>query len=377
MVVSVAFRGLDCKADAARSGGSEDQFQDCRIYVSNIPFSFRSRDLIRMFSPFGKVSNAEIVMNERGSKGFGFVTLDSKQGSEAARAALNGIVVNGRVIEVKKATAMPIRRNSTISRPPRPPSVVPPEPNIVPPQKSGSDLFGFTPLHQVQPHSLLHPNSATEQLNALLLAQNQLNLPSLINPIAPVSVPYSNFFVPQQFPAHLQQPTLLTSGIPISPVGLSASFPLPLLYTGLPSTPFVTPTASNQPLNAALMALSSPALGYAAFIPSVHQAGIYFQPSAVPPSYGFATKDLSNATTGLSDLLGSLGMGSGLFPSSQIASNLAQCAPAHTVCSLDQSCVIDTSLHEEPLKEGRFGPIGSAIPPDMSTALESGDDHAI
>ncbi|KAJ1362147.1 hypothetical protein KIN20_021580 [Parelaphostrongylus tenuis] len=128
-------QGLDCKADAARSGGSEDQFQDCRIYVSNIPFSFRSRDLIRMFSPFGKVSNAEIVMNERGSKGFGFVTLDSKQGSEAARAALNGIVVNGRVIEVKKATAMPIRRNSTISRPPRPPSVVPPEPNIVPTTK--------------------------------------------------------------------------------------------------------------------------------------------------------------------------------------------------------------------------------------------------
>ncbi|KAJ1366612.1 hypothetical protein KIN20_027306 [Parelaphostrongylus tenuis] len=30
MVVSVDVQGLDCKADAARSGGSEDQFQDCR-----------------------------------------------------------------------------------------------------------------------------------------------------------------------------------------------------------------------------------------------------------------------------------------------------------------------------------------------------------
>ncbi|KAJ1369951.1 hypothetical protein KIN20_031564 [Parelaphostrongylus tenuis] len=174
------------------------------------------------------------------------------------------------VFEVKKATAVPIRRNSAVSRPPRPPSVVPPEPNIVPPQENAAEFFGFMPLHQVQPHSFLHTNSATEQLSALLLAQNQLDLQSLVNLIAPVSLPYSNIFAPQQFPAHIQQPALLANGIPISPVGLSASFPLPLLYTGMPSTPFVTPTTSNQPFNAALMAFSSPALGYAASIPSVH-----------------------------------------------------------------------------------------------------------
>ncbi|VDP08380.1 unnamed protein product [Heligmosomoides polygyrus] len=100
----------DCAAKSAAAMTSEargDRYHDCsltsflfRIYVSNIPFSFRSPDLIAMFSPFGQVSNAEIVMNERGSKGFGFVTLDSKEASEAARAALNGTVVNGRVIEV-------------------------------------------------------------------------------------------------------------------------------------------------------------------------------------------------------------------------------------------------------------------------------------
>ncbi|KAJ1362146.1 hypothetical protein KIN20_021579 [Parelaphostrongylus tenuis] len=112
----------------------------------------------------------------------------------------------------------------------------------------------------------------------------------------------------------------------------------------MPSTPFVTPTASNQPLNAALMALSSPALGYAASIPSVHQAGIFFQPSHYLLHMDLLLKIFQ------------------ILPQS----NLAQCAPAHTVCSLDQSCVIDTSLHEEPLKEGRFGPIGSAIPPGKS-----------
>lgn len=51
---------------------------------------------------FGKVSNAEVVMNERGSKGFGFVTLDTKEASEAARAALHGTIIQGRVIEVTR-----------------------------------------------------------------------------------------------------------------------------------------------------------------------------------------------------------------------------------------------------------------------------------
>ncbi|KAJ1352754.1 hypothetical protein KIN20_009177 [Parelaphostrongylus tenuis] len=101
------------------------------------------------------------------------------------------------------------------------------------------------------------------------------------------------------------------------------------------------------------MALSSPAFGYAASIPNVHQADIFFQPSPVPPSYGLASQDLPNTTTG--DLTKAI-----------FVSNLAQCAPEHTVCSLDQSCVIGTSLHEEPLEEGRFGPIGSVIPPGRS-----------
>ncbi|KAJ1356635.1 hypothetical protein KIN20_014374 [Parelaphostrongylus tenuis] len=142
----------------------------------------------------------------------------------------------------------------------------------------------------------------------------------------------------------------------------------------MPSTSFVTPTASNQPLSATLMAFSSPALGYAACIPSVHQAGISFQPSPVLPSNGFATQDLSNTTIGisfltyltylteLSDLLGSLGVGALTVSVVSDCENSAQCAPVHTVCSLDQSCVIDTSLHAEPLEEGRFGPMGSAIP---------------
>ncbi|PAV58976.1 hypothetical protein WR25_14814 [Diploscapter pachys] len=85
-----------------------EEFTDNRIYVSNIPFSFREIDLANMFTPYGRVVNVEIVMNERGSKGFGFVTLDNREGCERARRELHGCHVQGRIIEVRKAT--PSRR---------------------------------------------------------------------------------------------------------------------------------------------------------------------------------------------------------------------------------------------------------------------------
>ncbi|PAV74942.1 hypothetical protein WR25_26971 [Diploscapter pachys] len=76
-----------------------EEFTDNRIYVSNIPFSFREIDLANMFTPYGRVVNVEIVMNERGSKGFGFVTLDNREGCERARRELHGCHVQGRIIE--------------------------------------------------------------------------------------------------------------------------------------------------------------------------------------------------------------------------------------------------------------------------------------
>ncbi|CAD6199673.1 unnamed protein product [Caenorhabditis auriculariae] len=83
-------------------------FTDNRIYVSNIPFSFREQDLAAMFYPYGRVLSVEIVTNDRGSKGFGFVTLDSVHACESARAALHESHVQGRIIEVRRAT--PTRR---------------------------------------------------------------------------------------------------------------------------------------------------------------------------------------------------------------------------------------------------------------------------
>uniref|UniRef100_A0A8C7CPA2 RNA binding protein fox-1 homolog 2 n=2 Tax=Oncorhynchus kisutch TaxID=8019 RepID=A0A8C7CPA2_ONCKI len=58
-----------------------------------------------MFGQFGKILDVEIIFNERGSKGFGFVTFETSADAEKARAALHGTLVEGRKVEVNNATA--------------------------------------------------------------------------------------------------------------------------------------------------------------------------------------------------------------------------------------------------------------------------------
>ncbi|KAF7492498.1 RNA binding protein fox-1 -like protein 1-like [Sarcoptes scabiei] len=79
--------------------------QPKRLHVSNIPFRFRDPDLRQLFGQFGPILDVEIIFNERGSKGFGFVTFASSIDADRARDQLNGTIVEGRKIEVNNATA--------------------------------------------------------------------------------------------------------------------------------------------------------------------------------------------------------------------------------------------------------------------------------
>merc|ERR1712037_359849 len=85
--------------------GIENYKEPKRLHVSNIPFRFRDADLRQMFGKFGTIQDVEIIFNERGSKGFGFVTFVDKFEAEAAKKELNGTMVEGRKIEVNDATA--------------------------------------------------------------------------------------------------------------------------------------------------------------------------------------------------------------------------------------------------------------------------------
>ncbi|KAK7791641.1 hypothetical protein R5R35_012805 [Gryllus longicercus] len=85
--------------------GEAGKNQPKRLHVSNIPFRFRDPDLRTMFGQFGPILDVEIIFNERGSKGFGFVTFANSADADRARERLHGTVVEGRKIEVNNATA--------------------------------------------------------------------------------------------------------------------------------------------------------------------------------------------------------------------------------------------------------------------------------
>ena len=50
---------------------------------------------------FGPILDVEIIFNERGSKGFGFVTFANSSDADRAREQLHASVVEGRKIEVR------------------------------------------------------------------------------------------------------------------------------------------------------------------------------------------------------------------------------------------------------------------------------------
>ena len=76
-----------------------------KIYVGNLPWSTTSADLEAMFAANGAVRNAEVISDrETGrSRGFGFVEMESDEGSQAAIDALNGYDINGRALTVNEA----------------------------------------------------------------------------------------------------------------------------------------------------------------------------------------------------------------------------------------------------------------------------------
>ncbi|XP_051905689.1 RNA binding protein fox-1 homolog 1 isoform X5 [Hippocampus zosterae] len=94
---------------------TDTKAQPKRLHVSNIPFRFRDPDLRQMFGHFGKILDVEIIFNERGSKGFGFVTFERSMDADRAREKLHSTVVEGRKIEVNNATARVMTNKKTVN----------------------------------------------------------------------------------------------------------------------------------------------------------------------------------------------------------------------------------------------------------------------
>jgi hypothetical protein len=79
-----------------------------KLYVGNLPYSFRDSDMEQAFSQFGTVTSAKVMMErDTGrSKGFGFVEMSSPAEAQAAIAGMNGQQHGGRALVVNEARPM-------------------------------------------------------------------------------------------------------------------------------------------------------------------------------------------------------------------------------------------------------------------------------
>src|SRR5262245_10882701 len=79
------------------------------LYVGNLTYETTDRDLGRLFTEFGAVLSARVIVDrETGkSKGFGFVELKTAAQGQAAVTHLNGRRVGGRPLVVRAAEPKP------------------------------------------------------------------------------------------------------------------------------------------------------------------------------------------------------------------------------------------------------------------------------
>jgi len=75
------------------------------IYVSNLSFNTNDAALNELFSKFGEVSSAKVIMDRESgrSRGFGFVEMPSSEEGKDAMLGLNNKEIEGRAISVSVA----------------------------------------------------------------------------------------------------------------------------------------------------------------------------------------------------------------------------------------------------------------------------------
>ena len=79
-----------------------------KLYVGNLAFSATDGDLREIFSQYGTVTDASILMDRTSgrSRGFGFVTMSGHEEGLASIEGLNGQEIGGRRLTVNEARPM-------------------------------------------------------------------------------------------------------------------------------------------------------------------------------------------------------------------------------------------------------------------------------
>jgi RNA recognition motif-containing protein len=76
-----------------------------KLYVGNLTYNVNEADLEALFSPFGTVQSAQVIIDRdtNRSKGFAFVEMSSDDEAQAAIDGLNGRDHGGRNLTVNEA----------------------------------------------------------------------------------------------------------------------------------------------------------------------------------------------------------------------------------------------------------------------------------
>jgi RNA recognition motif-containing protein len=76
-----------------------------RVYVGGLSYATTTKQLEELFSPYGTVDSARIIIDKftGRSKGFGFVEMGSGAEADSAIRSLNGIEFDGRSLTVNEA----------------------------------------------------------------------------------------------------------------------------------------------------------------------------------------------------------------------------------------------------------------------------------
>lgn len=96
--------------------GKYNQTVRMNIFVSNLNYRVRKEDLTSLFTPYGEVSSARIIVNKetRRSRGYGFVEMSEEEGMKAIEA-LNGTEYMGRTITVAVGNEKPQPKENTVT----------------------------------------------------------------------------------------------------------------------------------------------------------------------------------------------------------------------------------------------------------------------
>ena len=76
-----------------------------KLFVGNLSFNITKEQLQDMFAAHGAVTEVDVIMDKFSGRprGFAFVTMETKEGAEAAIKGVNGTTVDGRALTVNEA----------------------------------------------------------------------------------------------------------------------------------------------------------------------------------------------------------------------------------------------------------------------------------